>query len=253
MKGLKNKLLFFNFSVLFVALLAGTPVRAALNIEMQAHQEGISVQYDMGLPGGSRALVLVPGDPLKEIFAVKQLIRLEAMIINMVPEEHKIEVHAKISSRFFPEGAIDVPLAIPFGSFGIYVNFKKRQFIDPEHHDIDVSLLLSKLHMRYAVEVDLGEFLYGQWEGAATPFDNTICETIVNPADGRTVAEIDLKLQHVSYFFTVFQYAVFLGSHEDNLVAKDEEKQTPQAISGTILLPNGSYHLWADFDSLHLE
>ena len=252
MKELK-KILYFNFVVLFVALLAGTPARAALNIEMQADQEGISVHYDMGLPGGSRALVLVPGDPLKEIFAVKQLIRLEAMITNMVPEEHKIEIRAKISSRFFPEGAIEVPLAIPFGSFGIYANFKNRQFIDPEQHDIDVSLLLSKLHMRYAVGVDLGELFSGQWEGTATPFDKTIRETIVNPADGSIVAEIDLTLQRVSYFFTVFQYAVFLGSLENNLVAMDEEKQTPQAISGMILLPNGSYHLWADLDSLHLE
>lgn len=253
MKGLKNKIICFNFIVLFLALISTAPSQAALNIEMKAGQEGLSIQYDRGFPSGSKEIVLVPGDPMKIIFAISHVVRLEAMITNVVPEEHKIEIRAKISSRFFQEGAIEVPLAIPFGSFGLYAHFRGHQFINPEHHDIEVSVLLSKSHVRYAAAVDLGELFYGQWEGTATPFDNAIHESIINPADGNPIAEFDLTLKYVSKFFTVIQYDISLTPLVNDRSSGVEETQNPQTLNGIILLPNGFYHLWADFDFMQQE
>jgi hypothetical protein len=75
----------------------------------------------------------------------------------------------------------------------------------------------------------------------------------VNPADGSTMAEIDLTLKHAARFFTVLQYNISLTPQENELSSIEGKQQNLQAISGKILLPNGAYHIWADLDLLQLE
>ena len=253
METFKNKKIRAGFIGLIISLITASPVMAAIATEMRANEEGLYVQYDLGILGGSGEVILGPGDPLTEIYAIKKLISIEAAVINIIPEENKIQISAKISSLLFKQEAIEVPITLPFGSFGIYADFRDRQFISPEGHDIEVSVLLSKLQMHYGVNVNLGEIFEGQWEGEATPEDNTIHESIVNPADGSTMAEIDLTLTHAARFFTVLQYNISLTPQENELSSIEGKQQNLQAISGKILLPNGAYHIWADLDLLQLE
>jgi len=253
MKTFKNKIMRLGFIGLFISLILASPAMAAIATELRANEEGLYVQYDLGILGGSKEIMLGPGDPMTEIFAIKKFISIEAAVTDIIPEENKIQIRAKISSLFFKQEAIEVPIALPFGSFGIYANFRDRQFIPPEGHDIEVSLLLSKLQMHYGVNVNLGEIFEGQWEGEATPEDNTIREVIVNPADGSTIAEIDLTLKHAARFFTVLQYDISLTPQVNEPSSIEGRQQNPQAISGKILLPNGTYHIWADLDLFNLE
>jgi len=256
MKTFKNRIMHFWFMGLVISvitIITASPAMAAIATELRANEEGLYVQYDLGILGGSKEILLAPGDPMTEIFAIKKLIAIEAAVTEIIPEENKIQIRAKISSLFFKQEAIEVPIALPFGSFGIYADFRERQFIPPEGHDIEASLLLSKLQMQYAVNANLGDIFQGHWEGDATPSDNTIHEIIVNPADGSTVAEIDLVLKHASKFFTVLQYNISLAPQQNELSSMEGKQQNPQAISGKILLPNGAYHIWADLDLLNLE
>lgn len=253
METFKNKKIRAGFIGLIISLITASPVMAAIATEMRANEEGLYVQYDLGILGGSGEVILGPGDPLTEIFAIKKLISIEAAVTDINLEENKIQIRAKISSLFFKQEPIEVPIALPFGSFGIYADFRNRQFIPLEGHDIEASLLLSKLQMQYGVNVNLGDIFEGQWEGEATPEDNTIHEVIVNPADGSTMAEIDLTLKHISKFFTVLQYDIYLTPQENEFSSLEGGIQNPQAISGKILLPNGAYHIWADLELLQLE
>ena len=253
METFKNKKIRAGFIGLIISLITASPVMAAIATEMRANEEGLYVQYDLGILGASGEVILGPGDPLTEIFAIKKLIAIEAAVTNIIPEENKIQISAKISSLLFKQEAIEVPITLPFGSFGIYTDFRDRQFISPEGHDIEVSVQLSKLQMHYGVNVNLGEIFEGQWEGEATPEDNTIHESIVNRADGSTMAEIDLTLTHAARFFTVLQYNISLTPQENELSSLEGGIQNPQAISGKILLPNGTYHIWADLDMFNLQ
>jgi hypothetical protein len=67
------------------------------------------------------------------------------------------------------------------------------------------------------------------------------------------MAEIDLTLKHISKFFTVLQYDISLTPQENELSSLKGGIQNPQAISGKILLPNGTYHIWADLDMYNLQ
>ena len=250
---MKNKIMRSGIIGLFISLILASPVMAAIATEIRANEEGLYVQYDLGRLGGSREIVLGPGDPMTEVFAMRKLIAIEAAVTDIIPEENKLQIRVKISSLFFKQEAIEVPIALPFGSFGIYADFRERRFIPPEGHDIEASLLLSKLQMQYGVNVNLGEIFDSHWEGEATPDDNTIHEVIVNPADGSTVAEIDLTLKYAATFFTILQYNISLAPQENVLSSSEGAKQDPQAISGKMLLPNGAYHIWADLDLLNLE
>jgi hypothetical protein len=256
MKTFKNRIKHFWFMGLFISvvtIIAASPVMAAIATELRANEEGLYVQYDLGILGGSKEILLGPGDPMTEIFAIKKLISIEAAVTDINLEENKIQIRAKISSLFFKQEPIEVPIALPFGSFGIYADFKDRQFVPLEGHDIEASLLLSKLQMQYGVNVNLGDIFEGQWEGEATPENNTVHEVIVNPADGSTMAEIDLTLKRTSKFFTVLQYDISLTPQENVLSSMEGGIQNPQDISGKILLPNGTYHIWADLDMFNLQ
>jgi hypothetical protein len=256
MKTFKNKIMHFWIVGLFlsvITMITASPAMAAIATELRANEEGLYVQYDLGMLGGSKEILLAPGDPMTEIFTIKKLISIEAAVTDIIPEENKIQITAKISSLYFKQEPIEVPIALPFGSFGIYADFRNRQFIPLEGYDIEASFLLSKLQMQYGVNVNLGEIFAGQWEGEATPENNTVHEVIVNPADGSTIAEIDLTLKHAARFFTVLQYNISLTPQESQSSSLEGMHQNSQAISGKILLPNGTYHIWADLDLLTLE
>ena len=255
MNTFKNKTMgfwFMGFFIAVIAIITASPAMAAIGTELRANEDGLYVQYDLGILGGSKEVMLGPGDPMTEIFAIKKLISIEAAVTDIIPEENKLQITARISSLFFKQEPIEVPIALPFGSFGIYADFRNRQFIPLEGYDIEASLLLSKLQMQYGVNVNVGEMFSGQWEGEATPENNTVHEVIVNPADGSTIAEIDLTVKQAAKFFTVLQYNISLPPQESQS-SMEAAQQNPHAVSGKVLLPNGTYHIWADLDLVTVE
>jgi hypothetical protein len=249
----KNKKMRLGFIGLFMSLLTASPVMAAIATEVRANEEGLYVKYDLGLVGSSREIIIAPGEPMAEIFSIKRFITIEAAVTEKLPEENKIHISAKLSGLLFKNGAIEVHVALPFGSFGIYTSFRERQFIPLQNHDIETSLLISKKQTQYAVNINLGEFFDSHWGGGATPSDNTIHGIIVSPIDGGTVAEIDLMLQYASKFFTIILYDIALATQENELSTMEGIEQNAQDISGKILLPNGAYHIWADLDLSNME
>jgi hypothetical protein len=71
METFKNKKIRAGFIGLIISLITASPVMAAIATEMRANEEGLYVQYDLGFLGGSEEVILGPGDPQTEIFAIK--------------------------------------------------------------------------------------------------------------------------------------------------------------------------------------
>ena len=100
------------FTGLFISLIiiTASPAMAAMGTELQANEEGLYVQYDLGILGGSKEILLGPGDPMTEIFAIKKLISIEAAVTDINLEENKIQIRAKNRASFLNRKPLKFPL-----------------------------------------------------------------------------------------------------------------------------------------------
>ena len=124
-------------------------------------------------------------------------------------------------------------MPIPFGDYGLYYSLFERQFIPIGDHKLEISALFTRLTTQYDVNINLEPLFSGHWLGTKNSVDNTIHETIENPLDGSTF-DITVELDYKSTCFT--NVTLTIGKN-------DGQPGTPMQFP----VPNGTFHIWADF------
>jgi hypothetical protein len=239
------------FIALVLSMLTATHCMAGLYAEVRADAEGLYLNYDLGSLYGSKEVSLAPGALPEEIFSMAGVITVEAAITEITTEPAMVKLLVTASGSICQDGPVEIPIAVPFGGYGAYAGFLERKIIPLENHAIDAAFLLTRLKTDYAVTCNLESLFSGHWEGTATPENNTIHEVVINPLDNSTMADVTLVLNYDSPYFTGIDYTIILNKPqpgEDEIFAADESSTTPETITGTVLVPNGAYHIWADPD-----
>ncbi|MCX5903679.1 MAG: hypothetical protein NTV89_09485 [Proteobacteria bacterium] len=84
------------------------------------------------------------------------------------------------------------------------------------------------------MNINLEPLFTGHWTGTKNAADNIIHEVVENPLDGSTV-DITIELDYASAYFTNVTLTI----------AKDGAPSSPM---GPFPVPNGIFHIWADFE-----
>jgi hypothetical protein len=248
MQVIKLKLLFFILAALCMSLSQPQDARSAMSALLRANNEGLYISYNLEPLYAGKEVTLAPGDPLVEVFAINGIIKAEMGVTEITTEPNKVTVSLVLSGTMIGQQPTSMLIPVPFGEYGAYVDFMGREFISLMNHEIEASALLTRLKTDYAITCAMEPLFSGHWEGMATPADNTIHEMILSPIDNSTVADITLMLKYGSPFFTRIEYSVVLNPPASFSNALNGMEKTLEPISGTIMVPNGTYHIWADPD-----
>ncbi|MCX5895571.1 MAG: hypothetical protein NTZ51_07060 [Proteobacteria bacterium] len=216
-----------------LTLAAASDAMAKFKIEAQASEEGLQIKYGSGVK--EKEIDRAPGDPPAEI-SIGKIATIEVSVLEVT--EDTVLVHLVVSIPLSGQPPTVVDLPIPFGEFGVEIDIGGKKFIIPVGgYPIEASLLLTRLQTKYDIAVDLQPLFSDHWQGTKTPSDNEIHENIVNPMGDGSI-DITLVLDY-SFSFTKITYTIVMDSGEGG-------QPVPQ--TGTIPVPNGSYHIWADIE-----
>ena len=216
-----------------LTLAAASDAMAKFSIEAQASEEGLQIKYSSGLK--EKEIDLAPGDPPAEI-SIGKIATIEVSVLE-VTADNTVLVHLVVDIPLSGQPPTEVDLPLPFGEFGASIDIGGKKFIPAEGYPIEASLLLTRLQTKYDIAVDLQPLFSDHWQGTKTPSDNVIHEKIINPMGDGSI-DITLELGY-SFSFTKITYSIVIASGEGGQLA-------PQ--TGTIPVPNGSYHIWADIE-----
>jgi hypothetical protein len=190
------------------------------------------VNYDLWILGKSQSTLTPGSHPLA--IPVLGLAAFELSVLDVQADAKIVTIHTKVSAPTFGPEPVEADLPVPFGDYGIYYSLFERRFIPIGDHKIELSALLTRFSSQYDVNINLEPLYSGHWLGTKNPADNIIHETIENPLDGSTF-DITLELDYKSAYFT--NVAVTIGGNVGQPVAP---LQFP--------VPNGTFHIWADFE-----
>jgi len=204
-----------------------------VSAEIRADDNGLHVNYDFWIIGKNQSTLTPGSQPL--VISVLGLATIELSVLDVLPETKKIIVHATASAPSFGIPPVETDLSVSFGAYGIYHNLVDRQFIPIGDNRIEISALLTRLKTQYDVNFSLEPSFSGHWLGTKNPLDNTIHETVQDPADDSTY-DITIALEYTSYFFTNTTLTIAGGSASSDPI-------------GPFPVPNGTYHIWASFET----
>jgi hypothetical protein len=223
-------------SGIFIAILFcvvfTTPAAAKITAEIRADEAGLYVNYDLWILGKSQSTLTPGSQPL--VIPVLGVATIELSVLEVQADNKIITVRAKASAPTIGSQPVETDLPVPFGNYGVYYSLFQRQFIPIGDHKIELSALLTRFTTQYDVNINLEPLFSGHWSGTKNPADNTIHETIENPLDGSTF-DITVELDYKSAYFT--NVTLIVGESAGM-------PGTPMQFP----VPNGSFHIWADFE-----
>ena len=190
------------------------------------------MNYDLWVIGKNQSTLTPGSQPL--VIPVLGLATIELSVLEVQADTKMIKIHAKASAPAFGIPAVEADLPVPFGDYGLYYSLFQRQFIPIGDNKVEISALLTRLSTQYDVNINLESLFSGQWQGTNNPANNTIHQTVENPLDGSTI-DITAVLEYKSTYFT-------------NVTLTIGNNGSPASSPMQFSLPNGTYHIWADFD-----
>jgi len=220
------------FIAALFCLVFTAPANAKISAELRADAAGLYVNYDLWILGKSQATLTPDSQPLA--IPVLGLATIELSVLDVQADAKIVTIHTKVSAPAFGPEPVEADLPVPFGDYGIYYSLFERKFIPIGDHKIEISALLTRFTTQYDINIDLEPLFSGHWLGTKNPADNIIHETIENPLDGTTF-DITIELEYKCAYITNMTLTI------GGLAGKSVE---PLQIP----VPNGTFHLWADFE-----
>jgi hypothetical protein len=220
------------FIAALLCLVLSAPAAAKINAEIRADEAGLYVNYDLWLLGKSESTLTPGSQPLA--IPVLGLATIELSVLAVQADAKIITIHAKASAPAISLQPFESDITVPFGDYGVYYSLFERRFIPIGDHKIEISALLTRFTTQYDISINLEPLFSGHWLGTKSPADNIIHETIENPLDGSSF-DITLGLDYKSTYFT--NVALTIGGNAGQPVVP---LQFP--------VPNGTFHIWADFE-----
>jgi hypothetical protein len=220
------------FITTLLCLVFTVPAAAKINAEIRADKAGLYVNYDLWVLGKNQSTITPGSQPL--VIPVLGLATIELSVLEVQADSGIIKIHVKASAPAFGIQPFETDLPVPFGDYGIYYSLFERRFIPLGDHKIELSALLTRFSTQYDVNINMEPLFSGHWLGTKNPEDNIIHETIENPMDGSTL-DITLELTYKSAYYT--NVALTIGG-------KSGQPAAPLQFP----LPNGTFHIWADFE-----
>lgn len=220
------------FIATLFCLVFTSPAAAKINAEIRADEAGLYVNYDLWVLGKNQSTLTPGSQPL--VIPVLGLATIELSVLDVQADAGIIKIHAKASAPTISLQPFESDIFVPFGDYGIYYSLFERRFISIGDHKMEMSALLTRFTTQYDVNINMGPLFNGHWFGTKNPEDNIIHETIENPLDGSTF-DITLELDYKSAYFT--NVALTVGENAGQPV-------TPLQFP----VPNGTFHIWADFE-----
>lgn len=231
---------------------------AAIKLEVDSGEDGFYLKYNIPVVGRGNIRLKNPGDTdtvTVRIMAVK-LADVEITLNEITSDPDLVNLHYVVSGKFIPEAeTIEGDIPVPFGSLGATVNFNGKKLIPTGDSALDVSLLLTQNMTVYDLNVNLELDIFGQalnidetFSGTAGPSDNLIHEVVTNPYDDSVLLDINIEVEYLSSLVTVFHYDIVSQIPSFEPAEEDSEGISDLPLQGSITIPNGSYHVWLDFD-----
>jgi hypothetical protein len=220
------------FIALLLCLVCSAPAAAKLSAEIRADEAGLYVDYDLWILGKNQTTLTPGSQPL--VVPVLGMATIEISVLEIQTDNKMIKIHAQASAPAFGIPGVEADLPLPFGDYGLYYSMFERRFIPLENHKIEISALLTRLSTQYDVNIDLAPVFSLQWTGTNNPINNTFHQTVENPLDGSTY-DITAVLDYKSMYFT-------------NVTLTITKNGVPTGAIPPFPLPNGTYHIWADFE-----
>lgn len=254
---IKKALKIFSIAVLLAA--AFLPAAdAAIRLEVQAGEDGFSLKYNIPVIGRANVSLESPGESdtlTLRIMAVK-LAEVELTLNEITTAPDIVSLHYVVSSRFMPgTEVIEGDIPIPFGDFGVTINLSGKKLIPTGDSNIDVALLLANEKTDYDININIELNILGQelqitesFSGSATPDDNLIHEQVLSPLDDSVLMDINIEVQYPNGPFTVLNYEIVSSIPSFEETQEDDDAENGGLLEGSITVPNGSYHVWADLD-----
>lgn len=220
------------FIVLVVCLVFTVPAAARISAQLTASDAGLYVDYDLWILG-KKQIMLTPGSqPL--VIPVLGLATIELSVLEIQADAGLLKINARASAPAFGIAPVGRDLPVPFGDYGLYYSLFERRFIPPGDSKVEISALLTRFTTQYEVNITMGEFYRGHWAGTKNTADTIIHEVVENPLDGSTRA-VTIELDYVSVYFT-------------NVTLTMAKDGAPASPMGPFPVPNGAFHIWADFE-----
>lgn len=220
------------FIVIVFCLAFTAPAAARISAQLTASDAGLYVDYDLWILGKKQTTLTPGGQPL--VIPVLGLATIELTVLEVQADAGMVKIHAKASAPMFGIPAVEKDLLVPFGDYGLYYSLFERQFIPIGDHKIEISALLTRFTTEYDVNINLEPVFTGRWTGTRNAADNIIHEVVENPLDDSTL-DITIALDYASVYFTNVTLTI----------AKDGAPASPM---GPLPVPNGTFHIWADFE-----
>jgi len=220
------------FLATLLCLVFIAPAAAKISAEIRADEAGLFVNYDLWVLGKNQSTLTPGSQPL--VIPVLGLATIELSVLEVQADAGIIRIHAKANAPTIGSQPFEADIPVPFGDYGLYYSLFERRFIPIGDHKIEMSALLTRFTTQYDVNINLEPLFSGHWLGTKNPADSTIHETIENPLDGSSV-DITVELDYKSTYFT--RVTLTIGENAG-------QPGTPLQFP----VPNGTFHIWADFE-----
>jgi len=220
------------FIAIVLCLAFTAPAAAKISAQITASDAGLYVNYDLWIIGKKQTTLIPGSQPL--VISVLGLATIELTVLDIQADAGIIKINAKASAPTFGIQPVAIDLPVPFGDYGLYYSLFERRFIPLQGSKVEISALLTRFTTQYDVNINLEPLFTDHWTGTKNAADNIIHEVVENPLDGSTV-DITIELDYASAYFTNVTLTI----------AKDGAPSSPM---GPFPVPNGTFHIWADFE-----
>ena len=221
------------FIAVLLCLAFTSPAAAKISAEIRADDAGLYVNYDLWILGKKQATLTPGSQPL--VIPVLGLATVELSVLEVQTDSKTIKIHAKASAPSFGIPGVEMDLPVPFGDYGLYYSLFEHRFIPIGDNKVEISALLTRLSTQYDVNINLDPFFSVSWQGTNNPANNTIHQTVaVETPLGSSTYDITAVLEYKSAYFT-------------NVTLTILKDGAPTGTIPPFPLPNGTYHIWADF------
>ena len=220
------------FIAIVLCLAFTAPADAKISAEIRADDAGLYVNYDLWIIGRNQKTLTPGSQPL--VISVLGLATIELSVLEVQADTGMIKIHAKASAPAFGIQPVAKDLTVPFGDYGFYYSLFGRRLIPLEGSMVEISALLTRVTTQYDVNINLEPLFTGHWTGTKNAADNIIHEVVENPLDGSTI-DITIELDYASAYFT-------------NVTLTMAKDGAPSGPTGPFPVPNGTFHIWADFE-----
>ncbi len=235
--------------VVLIGLVFIAPAQAAIraNASLTADEDGLSLSYMIPIVGIGTVNLTKAGDTdtINIRFLTINIADVELELLAINADNETLDLQVSATTPLTPEEPFESIITVPFGTaeLGVVANLLGQLFMPVGNHDIDISVLISRLRTRYEANVDLPPIVEDlQLEGQAV--DNQVDIEIPDVADLSFILEPGNLFTQVTYSFKV-QVPEIPGGGEGEGVP---DLGIPPIEGGPVVVPNGSYHIWIDLD-----